>query len=86
MMKNESKTAKDRVEELSTENKHDILNRSKAREIVQEIMNFGVSQSQIIYIIRMLSLELEDVTLMNSISDLIMKNEKYRTWKIRIEK
>ena len=32
----------------------------KAREIVSEIMNFGVSQNQIIQIVNLLALELED--------------------------
>lgn len=39
----------------------------KAREIVHEIMNFGVSQAQIVQIIRLLSLEIEDRALMVAI-------------------
>lgn len=76
-MKN--KDSKNKTESLSLEERHDVLSRSKAREVVQEIMNFGVSQSQIVYIIRMLSLELEDVSLMNNINDLIVQSERFQT-------
>ena len=43
-------------------NKDDImiLESAKCRQIVGEIMNFGVSQDQIETIIRLLALELED--------------------------
>ena len=75
-MKN--KNSKNKIESLTVEERHDVLNRSKAREIVQEVMNFGVSQSQIVYIIRMLSLELEDASLMNSINDLIVQSERFQ--------
>jgi hypothetical protein len=39
---------------------------SKSRDIVQEIMNFGVNQSQIHQIINLLSLELENLDHMKS--------------------
>ena len=49
----------------------EVLESAKAREVVHEVMNFGVSQSQILTIIKLLSLELEDLVLMKSINTLI---------------
>ncbi len=46
----------------------------KCREIVREILNFGVNQLQIKKIIQFLSLELEDRNLMVEINDVI-KND-----------
>ena len=45
-----------------------------ARQIVHEIMNFGVNQSQLKRVIHILSLELEDRDLMLTLSDIIEKN------------
>jgi methionine synthase II (cobalamin-independent) len=45
--------------------------RAKARDIVQEILNFGVSQQQILYIAYLLALELEDRDAMIKISNSI---------------
>lgn len=42
---------------------------SKSREIVFEIMNFGVSQNQIAQIINLLALELEDRDAMMAFTD-----------------
>ncbi len=44
----------------STSDEIDIKDRAKCREIVSEILNFGVSQKQIIQITYLLSLELEN--------------------------
>ena len=41
--------------------------RVQAREITKEILKFGVSQDQIIHIIKMLALELEDHAMMQAI-------------------
>ena len=41
--------------------------RIQARHIVQEIINFGITQEQIVRIIQLLSLELENNDLMNRI-------------------
>ena len=46
-----------------------------ARQIVKEIMDFGVSQVQIVYIIRLLSLELENTILMNKINGFLDESE-----------
>ena len=43
--------------------------RGQARDIVQEILNFGVSQQQILYIVYLLALELEDRDAMLKISN-----------------
>ena len=48
-----------------------ILEAAKAREIVHEILNFGVSQNQILTVIKLLSLELEDINMMKSITKII---------------
>jgi hypothetical protein len=49
--------------------------RATAREIVQEVLNFGVSQQQILYIVYLLALELEDrdamLTISNSVKQLL---------------
>jgi|TARA_R110000824_G_scaffold60050_6_gene160879 hypothetical protein len=66
---------KSSTEKLTVDEREDVLSRSKAREVVREIMNFGVSNSQIVYIIKLLSLELEDIQLMNSINSLIDQKE-----------
>ena len=50
--------------EKESNNDEDILQSSRAREIVHEILNFGVSQYQIQKIIKFLSFELEDRNLM----------------------
>jgi hypothetical protein len=43
----------------------------KSREIVAEILNFGVSQQQILRIAYLLSLELENIDAMKNISQCI---------------
>ncbi len=43
----------------------------KSREIVAEILNFGVSQQQILRVAYLLSLELEDTHAMKNISQCI---------------
>jgi hypothetical protein len=48
-----------------------VEDRVKARNIVQEILNFGVSQQQILYIAYLLALELEDRDIMLKISNSI---------------
>lgn len=52
---------------LSPENPVDIKSIDKCRNITQEIINFGVSQNEILKIIEILSLELEDTNLMREI-------------------
>jgi hypothetical protein len=47
------------------------LESAKCREIVQEILNFGVSQHQIQTLIKLLALELEDNNLMKKIVEIV---------------
>ena len=47
----------------------DVLDAIRAREIVKEIMNFGVSESQVLKIIQFLSYELEDRAMMIKIKN-----------------
>lgn len=53
---------------LTEEQQVSILERSISREIVQEIMKYGVTQNQIKSIIYLLALELEDNNLMKEIA------------------
>lgn len=52
-----------------TETESASLDSLKTRQIVSEVMNFGVSQEQIIQIIKLLSLELEDRAQLLSINE-----------------
>jgi hypothetical protein len=61
--------------DLTDKQQEDILANAAAREIVHEIMNFGVSQRQILQIINLLALELEDNNLMRSIIGLVKSNK-----------
>ena len=48
-----------------------VLESAQSREIVQEILNFGVNQSQMLIIIKLLSLELEDRDTMLQLTEVI---------------
>lgn len=50
-----------------------INNRKRAREIVQEILRFGVNQEEIMHIIYLLSLNLESSEQMKEITSVIKK-------------
>ena len=64
--------------DLSEKEQVAVLGNAVAREIVQEIMNYGVNQAQILQIINLLALELEDNILMRSLVGLCkgQKTEK----------
>ncbi len=51
----------------------------KCRNIVSEIVNFGISQDEVLAVIQLLALELEDRNQMTSIVDVV---KKYRTGRI----
>ena len=53
-----------------------LVGAAKCREIVNEILNFGVNQHQISMIIKLLALELEDRDLMCKIIDTVCPEEK----------
>tara|TARA_R110002074_G_scaffold384460_1_gene565135 strand:+ start:1096 stop:1365 length:270 start_codon:yes stop_codon:yes gene_type:complete len=61
--------------DLTPSERFDLLDRAKSREIVQSILDFGVSQKQIVYILKLLSLELEDVQAMQKINEFIDNSE-----------
>ena len=46
----------------------------ESRDITKEIMRHGVSQNQIKTIIKLLALELEDVTVMKTITEILTEN------------
>tara|TARA_B100001057_G_C22340850_1_gene753226 strand:+ start:103 stop:306 length:204 start_codon:yes stop_codon:yes gene_type:complete len=56
-------------------NLEDYESTKKSREIVKVILQYGVSQEDIVNIIKKLSLELEDANLMKNINNCI-NNEK----------
>ena len=56
---------------MNSESNNQILDSAKSREIVSEILDFGVNQYQIKKIIKFLSLELEDMSLVREISSII---------------
>lgn len=60
----------------ATKEEATILESAKCREIVNEILNFGVNQHQIKKLIKLLSLELEDRDLMLGIANLIDNEEE----------
>ena len=66
------------MEEIKKENvkDEDVLDSVKAREIVQEIMNFGVNDFQIRKIIKFLSLELLDRETMLNICSALDEEQK----------
>mgnify|MGYP001264159201 CR=1 FL=1 len=61
---------------LKAKNADDIKSIEKSRNIVTEIINFGVNDSEIIKIISLLSLELENTELMRKIHFLLNPNEE----------
>ena len=61
---------------LNPNDPKDIKSISKSREITKEILSFGVSQKEIIKVIELLSLELEDTTLMREIKQCLQLNLK----------
>ena len=67
-----------------TEEEEDILDRVKAREIIQTVMDYGVTQGQIYQMIFLLSLELENQTHVKEISDLVKSLMTAKTRKSNI--
>ena len=66
-----SKFSKEEIEQ-----KRDVLDSIKAREIVHEILNFGVNEFQKKKIIKLLALELEDREVMVKICEIFSENEE----------
>lgn len=61
---------------LDPNNPKDLRSIEKSREIVKEILSFGVSEEEIIKIIKTLSLELEDTGLMRVINNYFSLEEE----------
>lgn len=59
---------------LNPEDVEDITSFEKCRNIHKEIIDFGVSQKELVKLIELLSLELEDITLMKQIANIIKSN------------
>lgn len=57
------------------ETEENILENAKAREIVQTVLDYGVSQNQIKQLIYLLALEVEDPKIFKGVSD-IMKQKQ----------
>ena len=55
----------------NTEEEEDILDRVKAREIIQTVLDYGVNQAQMYQMIFLLSLELENQDHVKKLSDLV---------------
>ena len=61
---------------LDPNNPDDFSSFEKCRNIHKEIIDYGVSQKEIIKLIELLSLELEDVELMKEINRTIKKEDE----------
>ena len=58
----------------NSQEESDILERSKSRDIVKVILDYGVSQNQILHIIKLLALELECNSKLKAITSIIDNN------------
>lgn len=70
------------VSELTPERRKELTNKALARQIVQEILNFGASDAVIREIIRQLALELEDRDTMLKIFEFLGNTEEQTESKI----
>ena len=66
-----------KTKSITQEEKQDVMYRIKAREIVQAILDYGISQEQTVYIIKLLTLELEDVHVMQKINEFLDGSERF---------
>ena len=76
--------SKKETEDQSTVDQGEMLDLIKAREIVHEILNFGVNDQQIQRIIKLLSLELLNRDMMISIANALDGNQEENKTKIEI--
>lgn len=65
------------LDELSNEKRKELSDRAKARAVVQEILDFGVTDNQVKEIIKQLSLELEDRNIMLKIYEFLGSSEEF---------
>lgn len=66
------------------EEEDDIVNRAKAREIVQTVMDYGVNQAQIYQMIFLLSMELERQDHVKELTSLVKSFKAAKTKKSNI--
>jgi len=64
------------MEEISMKQDKNTIDAVKCREIVKEILDFGVSQYQVMTIIKFLAMELEDRNFMISIRKIVEEEIK----------
>jgi uncharacterized membrane protein len=68
---------KDLTEQIEHEKDKTWMNKKiRSREIVSEILRFGVSQAHIVHIINLLALELEDREMMLAIREITSEEEE----------
>lgn len=70
------------VSDLTPEKRKELTNKALARQVVQEILNFGVNDAIVQEIIRQLALELEDREVMLKIFEFLGSSEEQQESKI----
>ena len=60
----------------TSEVEKDLKDKIRAREIVQSVLDYGVTQKQILQIINLFALELENVSLMKEITGVITQSRE----------
>ena len=60
----------------STDEEQEIISKAKTREIVRVVLDYGVSQQQIYHMIYLLSLELENVEHVKTLTSLLTDLQK----------
>ena len=78
-MKKKRRTGKDIINQKrygTNSEEASLLESAKCREIVQEILNFGVSQHQIKTLIKLLALELENNEMMQNVVESVKEKNQ----------
>ena len=60
----------------TSEEENQIKDNIKAREIVQTVLEYGISQTQLVQMVYLLSLELDNVDLMKQITSAITQSRE----------
>tara|TARA_Y100001937_G_C6935680_1_gene248005 strand:+ start:276 stop:518 length:243 start_codon:yes stop_codon:yes gene_type:complete len=76
---------KNEVKNLNQEEKQEMLENVRSREIVQTIMDYGVSQHQIKKIIEFLAMELEERDIMLGVCKVLLDSSESDSMKTNIE-
>ena len=64
---------------MNSDIKETIVDKAKAREIIQVVLNHGINQAQIYHMIYLLALELENIDHMKLITKIITKNHNKKS-------